>query len=44
LTNLPGKRWRSASPGGSNDVIDMLSDLFILRGVPAHIGSDILSL
>src|SRR5271170_2104609 len=24
----------------SNDVIDMLSDLFILRGVPAHIRSD----
>src|SRR6202012_76007 len=24
----------------SNDVIDVLSDLFILRGVPAHIRSD----
>ena len=24
----------------SNDLIDVLSDLFILRGVPAHIRSD----
>ena len=27
----------------SNDVIDVLSDLFILRGVPGHIRSDNLS-
>ena len=34
--------WQSGSTGGvtSIDVIDVLSDLFILRGVPGHIRSD----
>jgi hypothetical protein len=33
--------WRSVSPASKAiDVIDVLSDLFILRGVPAHIRSD----
>ena len=34
--------WRSVSPASSRriDVIDVLFDLFILRGVPAHIRSD----
>ena len=38
----PTNVWRSASIASSRpiDVIDALSDLFILRGVPGHIRSD----
>jgi hypothetical protein len=34
--------WRSVLPASSKaiDVIDILSDLFILHGIPAHIRSD----
>jgi hypothetical protein len=41
-TSSPMNAWRSVSPARLKaiDVIDVLSDLFILRGVPAHIRSD----
>ena len=40
-TNSAMNAWRSVSPASKAiDVIDVLSDLFILRGVPAHIRSD----
>lgn len=35
---MPGDKGEPAS--NSTDVIDVLSDLFILRGVPSHIRSD----
>jgi hypothetical protein len=41
-TSSAGNACRSALPAGSNstDVIDVLSDLFIPRGIPGHIRSD----
>jgi hypothetical protein len=41
-TSSATNAWRSVSPASSRaiDVIDVLSDLFILRGIPAHIRSD----
>lgn len=42
-TSSPGSVWRSVSIASSTpptDVIDALSDLFILRGVPGHVRSD----
>ena len=40
-TSSPTNVWRYVSPASSRrDVIDVLSDLFILRGIPAHIRSD----
>src|SRR5262249_28438102 len=43
-TRSPTNVWRSVSPAARKlkaiDVIDVLSDLLILRGIPAHIRSD----
>jgi putative transposase len=41
-TSASRSGWRANSrpPTSSMDVIDVLSDLFILRGVPGHIRSD----
>jgi transposase InsO family protein len=41
-TSSPTSAWPFGYPAGlkSIDLIDLLSDLFILRGVPAHIRSD----
>lgn len=41
-TSSPGSAWRSGVSRKLNatDVIDVLSDLFILRGVPGYIRSD----